>query len=194
MNRRAAAAAAVLGLVALTACGVRKSDVVEAGGAATVAVAPVPGLGRVVLYFLGPDGRVLPSVRDFSSPFSPGWSAPDRSGSGEVVHTGPDMPIATDKVLAMLLNGPSGVETAAGLTTGLPRFGAGLHTEVDKAAGIADGRRLLRLTSPFPVGGLSDEAVQQLVCTSAFAEDPAGLLEVAVTGPDGTLPALRCEV
>ncbi|MFE0648069.1 hypothetical protein ACFVZH_05715 [Streptomyces sp. NPDC059534] len=193
MNRRTTAAAALLGLLTLAACGIQKSDVVEAGGAATVAVFPAPGQDRVVLYFLGPDGRPLPAVRDLGGPFSETWPPSDGTGSGTRIESGRHGPVVTDKVLAMLLNGPSGVEAAAGMTTGLPRSGAGAHVEADKAAGVTEGRRLLRLSSPFPVGGLTDEALQQLVCTTAFAEDPAGMVEVALTGPDGSLPAARCE-
>ncbi|MEX0171313.1 hypothetical protein [Streptomyces sp. LMG1-1-1.1] len=195
MTRRTAAALlAPLALLALAGCGIQRTDVVEAGGAATVAVHPAPGADRVVLYFLGPDGRPLPTVRDFGR-FSDEWTAPEHAiGSGSGMETGRDTAVATDKVLAMLLAGPNGPETAVGMTSGLPRLGRNPHAEVDKAAGLTDGRSLLRLSAPFPVGDLTDEAVQQLVCTAAFSEDPGGMVEVALSGPDGGLPATRCRV
>ncbi|MFJ5829611.1 hypothetical protein [Streptomyces sp. NPDC093089] len=196
MTRRTAAAAllAPLALLALAGCGIQRSDVVEAGGAATVAVYPPPGTTRVVLYFLGPDGRPLPAVRDLGQ-FSGGWTPrDDTSGSGMGVETGRGEAVATDKVLAMLLAGPNAPETSAGMTSGLPRHGLNPHAVVDEAAGLTDGRGLVRLSTPFPVGDLTDGAVQQLVCTAAFSEDPGGMVEVALSGPDGSLPATRCQV
>lgn len=54
-------------------------------------------------------------------------------------------------------------------------------------------RRLLRLRAPFPVMELTEGAARQLVCTTAYAEHPAGLVDVSVSGPDGTLPTARCD-
>ncbi|MEF9882742.1 hypothetical protein [Streptomyces sp. P9-A4] len=202
---RRPAAAALLALLTLTAtaCGIQESDVVEAGGAATVAVAPIPEY-RTVLYFLGPDGRSMPVARE---PIRPVPVASSRSGgTGASVHegAGPDDKsllgelrsgsIATDKILAVLLAGPGPEEAAAGITTALPdaATAGGLHVTPDPA-GPVSGRRLLRLRAPFPVRELSESAVRQLVCTTAYAEHPAGLVDVSITGPDGALPVARCD-
>ncbi|MFB7539419.1 hypothetical protein ACFC0N_05950 [Streptomyces zaomyceticus] len=205
-RRRAAAFAALLALTALPGCGIQKTDVVEAGGAATVIVGPIPE-ERIVLYFLGPDGRSMPVARDPRNP-DPFPASPSASGGSGAEHVpldefGPDYKIdpdqlfgsrpGTDKILAMLLAGPRRDETAAGITTALPPISAGApHVAPDpNTAGAA--RRQFRLRAPFPVKELTEAAVRQLVCTTAYAEQSAGLVDVSVIGPDGNLPALRCD-
>ncbi|MFE0734503.1 hypothetical protein [Streptomyces sp. NPDC058855] len=206
MTRRArtvAAALSALAALSLTGCGVRGTDVVEAGGPATVAVIPPPEF-RVLVYFLGPDGRLMPVSRDFDR-FRPVSTAdPDGSAGGARVPYegfGPGYDIApdaahraqaaTDLALAVLLRGPDTADSAAGLRTALPRTGERARVEEEKA-GAPDGGRRLRLRTPFPVTRLAPEAVRQLVCTVAYAEDPAARPQVAVTGPDGVLPPARC--
>ncbi|MGW5775412.1 hypothetical protein [Streptomyces sp. NPDC003863] len=201
MRRGTAAVAGLLGTVLLAACGIQQSDVVEAGGAATVAVAPAPEF-RMVLYFLGPDGRPAPVVREVGQPnpeatFASGGSewAQDLkargvgSGRAQEAH---GIRVSTDDVLAALLSGPAGSDVAAGLTTGLPRSEKPPHAEQVKGLN-PEGRGIVRLRSPFPVMGLSDAAVQQLVCTTAYAEDGGGMVDVTLMGVDGTRPATRCE-
>ncbi|MFJ7954956.1 hypothetical protein ACIQ62_01510 [Streptomyces sp. NPDC096319] len=199
--RRRAVAAALLGMVSLAACGIQESDVVEAGGAATVAVYPAPEF-RMVLYFLGPDGRPAPVVREVGQPFSDtGFpsgtleSSADRkargSGSGQEA-VGNGTRIVTDKVLAALLAGPARADTAAGLTTALPAVG-GITPHTEETGRTAEGRRVLRVRAPFSVTNLPEAAVQQLVCTTAYAEDGGGMVDVSLMGSDGTLPATRCD-
>ncbi|MEU1230789.1 hypothetical protein [Streptomyces sp. NPDC005828] len=200
MRRGTAAVVALLGTVLLAACGIQGSDVVEAGGAATVAVAPAPEF-RMVLYFLGPDGRPAPVVREVGQPFpDPTFAAGGTewaqdlktrgldSGSGQGT---PGARVATDKVLAALIAGPAVADTAAGLTTGLPAYPEAPHAEVLKGL-TPEGRHSVRLRLPFPVGDLSDGAVQQLVCTTAYAQDGGGRVDVSLVGADGSLPATRC--
>ncbi|CAM5248313.1 hypothetical protein STANM309S_05303 [Streptomyces tanashiensis] len=202
--RRRTVAAALLGMVSLAACGIQKSDVVEAGGAATVAVYPAPEF-RMVLYFLGPDGRPAPVVRDIGQPVPDTTSPWDETGtdpkhresqglgSGQV-NQERGTRVVTDKVLAALVAGPAGADKAAGLTTGLPGWKKPPVAEaVEEAGPTPQGRRIVRLRSPYPVMELSDAAVQQLVCTTAYAEDGGGMVEVTLTSVDGTLPATRCE-
>ncbi|KQX53102.1 MULTISPECIES: hypothetical protein [unclassified Streptomyces] len=205
MRRRPAAALLALLTLTATACGIQESDVVEAGGAATVAVAPIPEY-RTVLYFLGPDGRSMPVARELSGPVPVATNPSDGTGTGEALHeevTPEDKAagiglrpgeVATDMVLAMLLAGPVAAEATAGITTALPdgATAGGLHVTPDPS-GPTSGRRLLRLRAPFPVMELSESAVRQLVCTTAYAEHPAGLVDVSVTGPDGALPVARCD-
>ncbi|CAM5568762.1 hypothetical protein [Streptomyces narbonensis] len=197
---RRAAAVALAGLLPLVAaCGIQGSDVVEAGGAPTVLVAPNPE-SRMMLYFVGPDGRSMPVARDVGfgssdNPFGPDYVL----GSGDGHETAPpdkallaERGAAGDKALAALLAGPNDAETAAGLTTGLPSGLAAPHVTEDKPAGT-EGRRLLRARAPFPVTGLSETAVRQLVCTTVYAQDRFGLAEVVLIGPDGALPAATCD-
>ncbi|MFE6458592.1 hypothetical protein ACFVP0_14195 [Streptomyces cinereoruber] len=208
MRRRAAAAAAVLLALAAGGCGIRETDVVEAGGAATVVVQPVPE-ERMTLYFLGPDGGMLPVVRDVG-PHAPSPSptrTADGSGTDRTPYDGfgPEYEISTGapahgriptgKVLAALLAGPTEAERAAGATTALP--GAAdwtTHVEAARAGTDPAGSvPVLGLRAPFPVRDLPETAVRQLVCTAAHAEHLADRAEVTLTGPDGTLPAGRCD-
>ncbi|WP_435970305.1 hypothetical protein [Streptomyces sp. Qhu_M48] len=202
MNRRAAVAA-LLALPALAGCGIQETDVVEAGGAATVIVQPIPE-DRIVLYFLGPDGRSMPVARDPQSPVGvPTSSDGSEDGRSPFDGFGPDYEMSaddlrrsgtgTDKVLAMLLAGPRADEAAFGITTALPGPGAGAPHVVPADGTTPVARRLLRLRAPFPVTSLSEAAVRQLVCTTAYSSDPAGLVDVSVSGPDGMLPTARCD-
>ncbi|MFF8834970.1 hypothetical protein [Streptomyces sp. NPDC015130] len=197
--RRRVAAAALAGLLPLVAaCGIQGSDVVEAGGAPTVLVGPNPE-SRMLLFFVGPDGHSMPVARDVGfgssdNPFGPDYVL----GNGEGHETdAPDSALLAergvvgDKVLAALLAGPNDAETAAGLTTALPRGVAAPHVTEDKPGGT-EGRRLLRARAPFAVTSLSEPAVRQLVCTAAYAKDRLGLAEVVLIGPDGALPVATC--
>ncbi|MEU7295777.1 hypothetical protein AB0A76_21600 [Streptomyces exfoliatus] len=208
MNRRTAAAAlsaALLGAVA--GCGIQETDVVEAGGAATVLVAPIPE-NRIVLYFLGPDGRSMPVARDVGPTYARSTAPADGTGDTRAPYEGfgPGYEIsdedlrgsdAADKILAALLAGPGENETAAGLTTALPTSkirGAGPVPRVTEIPAKTDSARpLFRLRAPFPVKELPEAAVRQLVCTTAYAKHPAGRVDVSVGGPDGLLPTARCD-
>ncbi|WP_406057980.1 hypothetical protein OG462_15245 [Streptomyces sp. NBC_01077] len=208
MNRPRAVAAALSALLALAGCGIQKTDVVEAGGAATLHVGPIPE-DRIVLYFVGPDGRSMPVTRDVYAPDPVTASSSPGSGDARAPYDGfgpgyeisPDDlrrgGIVTDKILAMLLAGPRENETAAGITTALPGTEAGSPTMLQASTGSAStgtpARRLIWIRTPFPVKKLSGAAVRQLVCTTAYAEHPAGLVEVSLSGPDGILPTQRCE-
>ncbi|MER5712044.1 hypothetical protein AB0B13_20195 [Streptomyces sp. NPDC042898] len=203
VTRRRVAAAALAGLLSLTACGIQGTDVVEAGGAPTVLVAPNPE-SRMLLYFVGPDGRSVPVARDvvFGSPeatFAADHPEDDRVpydgfGSGYDIDEKAlsRWHAANDKVLAALLAGPNKAEAAAGLTTALPQGPGVPHIQEEKVAGGPQGRRLLRLRTPFEVTDLPPEAVRQLVCTTVYARDRLGLAEVTVTGPDGSLTPTTC--
>ncbi|MGW6565122.1 hypothetical protein [Streptomyces sp. NPDC054975] len=182
-------------VLALGACGVRGSDVVEAGDAATLVVHPAPAL-RMTLFYVGPDGRLLPVVREGegvpeSTP-DPTPTHPD----GEPVHDrsegDPGRPL---KALAALLAGPTEAERAVGLRTRLPVAENGNHAlfvsedPVDRGEGDVPVYRVRYMGL---VTDLDPLAVQQIVCTTVFAKHPAGLVSVALTGPDGALPTQSC--
>ncbi|MDX2297895.1 MULTISPECIES: hypothetical protein [Streptomyces] len=197
MRRRAGLAALLAAaLPLLGGCGIQGSDVVEAGEAPTVNVQPVPE-GRMLLYFLGPDGELMPVARDVGLSFVPvpetthpgseQGSEPDHIARREIDLSHPNVRgLATVKVLSALLAGPGGAELQAGLTTELPASREPIRVESEDAGGI-------RLQTPYLVQELSERAVAQLVCTAAFAVDRAGAREVTVAGPDGTLPPTACE-
>ncbi|MFD5098822.1 hypothetical protein [Streptomyces albidochromogenes] len=177
--RAAAAAGVSASLLLLVGCGVQASEVVEAGGPAVVPVSP-DQLERMLLFFVGPDGRPIPVARPL-----------DLS----------EVPAPTARTLAALLGGPTEEERAAGITTRLPaatkgvevvpaaREDAGPGGEAGRPAGVPGA---VRVTTGFAVRSLDAAAVRQLVCTAAHAEDPEGLVKVVLTGSDGSLPATAC--
>ncbi|MFI8516829.1 hypothetical protein ACIGEZ_03190 [Streptomyces sp. NPDC085481] len=175
---RRGAAAALLALLSLAGCGIQKSDVVEAGAAAPVTVHPTSN-PRLLLFFVGRDGRLMPVVRDIG--FGP--DSETRSGAF-------DYRVATDKVLGTLFDGPDDKERTAGLTTRIAFHGAG-NPHTTKQPG-ADGRTELRVRLSVRVRDLDPIAVRQLVCTASYAEDLGSTAQVVVSGLDGALPATRC--
>ncbi|MEU2544567.1 hypothetical protein ABZ618_03845 [Streptomyces roseolus] len=200
MRRRPALCALLAALPLAAGCGIQGSDVVEAGGAPTVVVQPIPE-SRMLLYFLGPDGAPMPVSRDTDITFVPlpertlpeGGSGEDdaaSAGVGPGSETEEEPPYgsspATMKVLAALLAGPGGAEVRAGITTELPESGEPIRVESELAGGV-------RLRTPFAARELSRGAVVQLVCTAAHAVDRSGTVPVTVEGPDGVLPATTCE-
>ncbi|MFI8822704.1 hypothetical protein [Streptomyces sp. NPDC053431] len=190
-------AAALLSLVPLVGCGIQESDVVEAGGAATVAVHPTGGV-KLLLFLVGPNGNLMPVARDLGLSYGPDGQASVVEGSdpGRIMPTRPSHDgyrVATDKVLGLLLEGPDERERAAGLTTRLTLHGAGApHAEPQP--GQDGGPPVLGLRLAARVRDLEPVAVRQLVCTAAFAEDLGSAVPVVISGTDGSLPATSCEL
>ncbi|MGI5251191.1 hypothetical protein [Actinacidiphila glaucinigra] len=148
----------------LAGCAVPGSGVVEAGGPATVEAFP-GAPNRLTLFFLSPDGLITPVLRA----------------------TGDDAqapPVPTAQVVAVLLDGPEPQESEAGLGTGLPPSAG----PVD----VTSSRGTVRVTLPFPVRPLKDDAARQVVCTAAYAEGREDTAAIVLAGSDGTLPAARC--
>lgn len=184
--RRVAAALLALAVLPLAGCGIQKSDVVEAGGAAPVTVIPT-GSPRMLLFFVSRDGRLLPVARDL------GFTEfrEDENGAVTTHEPGPGYRVATDKVLAALLEGPDDTERAAGLTSRISFHGAGDPHTMRRPG--PDGRPELRIRLTVRVKDLDPVAVRQLVCTASYAEDLGRAAEVVVAGTDGALPGVRCE-
>ncbi|MEV5987693.1 hypothetical protein AB0L85_22210 [Streptomyces sp. NPDC052051] len=162
------AVAACLSAVALlTGCGVQQTDVIEAGGPATVGVFPDPE-NRMLLFFLSPQGRLTPVTRRVGT-------APPPAGAG---------PVDPGKVVAALFAGPRANEREAGLHTELPpQLTGAVWTKA------TPGKLTLHL--PLAVRTFKAAAVRQVVCTVAFTDGDGGA-EVTVIGPDGTLPPTHC--
>ncbi|MFF9910575.1 hypothetical protein [Streptomyces sp. NPDC013457] len=179
-------AALLTGALALTGCGIQQSDVVEAGGPATIAVAPGE-VGRVLLFFVDVDGRLTPAARALDT---------DQLLREQIVATYPrGLGVASPPALSLLLRGTNAAERAAGLSTRLPE-GAGtaggegplVNVEIDER-----GERRLRVSLDFPLGDLDGAAARQLVCTAAYAEETDGRIAVVLSGPGGARPAERCD-
>ncbi|MGW7095068.1 hypothetical protein [Streptomyces sp. NPDC054874] len=168
-------------------CGIQASDVVEAGGPATVDAF----LNRdddMLLFFRSPDGGLSPVIRAVrpSAGFGDEYV---ELGSGDRDPTGPAGPAPTEKVVLALLSGPGGTDRAAGLTTALPavREGTTVAVEVSSDGGIA-----VRL--PLAVRGLNATALHQLTCTIAYNEATDGRGVVTLTGRDGVKRSGTCQL
>lgn len=157
-------AAALLGL--LTAgCGIKPTGVIESGAAASVVIGPRDHSGLV--YFVTPDGKLVPSPQVDSPPSSP---------------TG---------TLLRLLIGPGPQERAAGLGTRLPTLegNAGAVGVTFPGEGVVDVR------VPFKVQELSQVARRQLVCTAvSVAVNESGTVDVMLRGPDSAFAGERCDI
>ncbi|MFI6638985.1 hypothetical protein [Streptomyces sp. NPDC050504] len=183
------AAAALLSLLPLAACGIQESDVVEAGGAATVIVRPIDGT-NIVLFFVGPNGRLMLVSRDLG--FRARVDA-DGVGTGTGSPFGTGYRLAGSKVLATLLEGPTGKERASGLVTELGALkGVEVYSHLRRDT---DGTARVDLRVGTKVHGIRPLALEQLVCTAAYAEGGDDFVPpVVVSGPDGSLPEARCEL
>ncbi|MDQ1010987.1 hypothetical protein QFZ82_005472 [Streptomyces sp. V4I23] len=175
MSTRKRVRAALAGLaaaVSLTACGIQESDVIEAGGPATVDVLPAREV-RMLLFFYSPEGTLMPVSRYTGEAF----------GDSAVERTRP----STAKTVAALLNGPNAEEDGYGLRSAvaLPALGS--------APKVEPGRGTVVVTMAAPVRGLTGPARRQLVCTIAYAEDAEGQTAVTLRGVDGTLDQARCD-
>ncbi|MFE7412769.1 hypothetical protein [Streptomyces laurentii] len=196
LARRARAAALTLALVPLAAAsGIQKSDVVEAGGAATVTVQPTAGT-RLLLFFVGRDGRLLPVARGLPGSVVDG-TGPGGGGGSATPRTAPPAdpsggkPIPADKLLPVLMEGPNEQERAAGLTTHLDMDGKALFFAGPLPG--PDGAPVLSVRFDTTVLDLDPLAVRQVVCTMAYSVDPGAAVSVTLVGTDGALPATRCE-
>ncbi|MEU1351328.1 hypothetical protein ACFYPA_04570 [Streptomyces sp. NPDC005775] len=171
-------AGALLSLVLLSAgCGIRATEVVEAGEPAIVQVAPAGQMGTV-LYFVSSSSaaRLMPVVR---------YAEPSDGGSGSSGY-GEKPPAGAARALDLLFDGPSGAERAAGLRSELPNTRVKLAVELS-AQGVL-------VTVKTPVTGLSEPARQQLFCTAAQARTADRSEAVTVTGSDGVIGPAHCSV
>ncbi|MGW2020122.1 hypothetical protein [Streptomyces sp. NPDC001927] len=188
--RRAALAAALL--LTLGACGVQGTDVVESGDAASVVVHPPPAL-RMTLFLVSGDGRLAPVVREGQGMDQGHYPDPTATGTADLRET--DVGGRTGrpmKALAALLAGPNQRERAAGLRSRIPEGRHELYVSDNAVKMGTYGMPTFLVRSTRPVKALEPLAVQQIVCTTVFAKDPAGLAAISLSGPDGTLAAQTC--
>jgi len=175
---------------ALYGCGVPATGVIEAGEPATGVhwpgrTAPSP-LAPTVLYFVGPGGGLVSSVRNadgFVAPTAVPSQVPPSAVPGATPTAAPsaggDADLGT--VLAILAKGPDAVERHKGVTSELPVLKA-LPQVQSRPGGV---------TVELPQGTprLSGRAAEQVICTVAVArgtEAPGGAAErVIVLGGVG---------
>ncbi|WKV71056.1 GerMN domain-containing protein [Streptomyces sp. PCS3-D2] len=167
---RAAAATAALAVSALllAGCGIKRTGVIESGHAAAVGIPG--GKKAAVLYFVAKEGdRLVPVPFPLSSEYI----------------------IAPVPLVRLLLQGPTGPASAAGLTTALPQVSDEQVDAVAVSKYAPD--KGLTVSVPFAVGGLSELARNQLVCTLGVSAVPDTLSRVSIKGTDTVLPAADCD-
>ncbi|MFJ7061754.1 hypothetical protein ACIQVA_29220 [Streptomyces microflavus] len=172
-HRRAAALAVAAAVPLLGGCGIQESDVIEAGGPATVE-AFYNRNDDVILFFRTPDGGLNPVIRTVgpSPRFGDEYTEPGSAGTSG--------PPSTEKAVAELLAGPRTQDRAAGLTTALPPTRPGATIKIEPTSGSTVTTHL-----PFALKDLNTTALSQLTCTIAYSQDPGGRLVVKLTGQDG---------
>ncbi|MFI6107643.1 hypothetical protein [Streptomyces sp. NPDC051310] len=175
--RRWALTAGPVAALLLAGCGVQETDVIEAGGPASVQAFVSPGYDAL-LFFRLPHGELAPVIRSFRPA--------DAFGNEYRQADGAAPPASAEKVISALLSGPGKADRAAGLGTALPRVVAG-GVRVRLAG---DGK--VEVDLPLPLGGLDATAVRQLICTAAYTKDRDGRATVLVTGRDGVTATGTC--
>ncbi|MFI9825771.1 hypothetical protein ACIHFC_36010 [Streptomyces sp. NPDC052013] len=179
--RRWAGAAVGQAAAALTlvGCGISETDVIEAGGPATVEAFLVRG-EDMLLFFRSPDGGVVPVIRtaEDSAGFGSGYELPDTDTAASVT---------PEKTIVALLDGPTKADRSAGLSTLLPPIAAGAKVTVHLPE---DG--LVTARVPLALQGLDKTALRQLVCTVAYSADPDGRVRVRMTGQEGVSTSATC--
>ncbi|MFD5842380.1 hypothetical protein [Streptomyces chartreusis] len=175
------AVAVAVAVPMLGACGIRGTDVIEAGGPASFQ-AFLNRDSDMLLFFRAPDGNLAPVIRtvESSTEFGDGYS---ESGSGDAAEDA----IPTEKVVLALLSGPRTEDRAAGLTSTLPTPRRGTTIELDRSR---DDR--IKAGLPFALAPLDSTAVRQLTCTIAYSEEADGEILVELTGQDGTSKSGTC--
>ncbi|WP_405646330.1 hypothetical protein [Streptomyces sp. NBC_00019] len=185
MRRRvsAVAFAVAAGVPLLGGCGIQETDVIEAGGPASVQAF----LNRdtdMLLFFRSPDGGLSPVIRSAGSETVFGEEgAVHTTTAGDQDAT---QPVPTEKVVSALLAGPGDEDRAAGLTTALPAARPGI-VKVDTSL---SGRVTTRL--PLALEGLDTTALRQLTCTIAYSQDGDGRIVVELRGLDGASRSGTC--
>lgn len=187
MRRRvsAVAFAVTTAVPLLGGCGIQETDVIAAGGPASVQAF----LNReydMLLFFRSPDGRLSPVIRT-TEPSAGFGDVIDESDSGDQTPDDAAGPVPTERVVLALLAGPGAEDRSAGLGTALPIARPGGTVKVGPTSG---GRVTTRL--PLALTGLNSTALQQLICTIAYSQDPDGQVVVELTGQDGTSRSGTC--
>ncbi|MGW1884778.1 hypothetical protein [Streptomyces sp. NPDC001970] len=178
-----AAALTALASAALSGCGIQESDVIEAGGPATIQVFPNSQNG-LVLFFRTSQKELTPVIRYREGDGPGNLGTPD---AGTAVPANREK--RTAEAIIGLFRGPQGKERTAGLTGGLPAMGPGSPA----VRSMPPGQGGVEVTLPIALGGLDDLAIRQLVCTIAFSRDAEGLTPVHLRGTDGALERAGCD-
>ncbi|NNN35303.1 hypothetical protein HLK59_34045 [Streptomyces sp. S3(2020)] len=166
----------------LGGCGIQETDVIEAGGPASVQ-AFFDGESEMLLFFRSPDGGLTPVIRDAGATIV--------NSDGTITTTAGDQaaapPVTTQKAVTALLAGLQDEDRAAGLSTALPAAHPKGTIKVERTS---PGRVTTRV--PLALAGLNDTALRQLTCTIAYSQDTDGQVVVDIEGRDGTASSGTC--
>ncbi|MGW9593700.1 hypothetical protein ACWHLZ_25740 [Streptomyces chartreusis] len=184
-RRFGVAVAVAVAVPMLGACGIRGTDVIEAGGPASFQ-AFLDRDTDMLLFFRAPDGSLAPVIRtvESSTEFGDGYA---ESGSGVGNSDATEGAIPTEKVVLALLSGPRTEDRAAGLTSALPTPRLGTTIKLDRSRNDR-----IKADLPIALAPLDTTAVRQLTCTIAYSEEADGRLAVELTGQDGTSKSGTC--
>ncbi|MGW4027063.1 hypothetical protein [Streptomyces sp. NPDC005009] len=185
MCRRTGAAAVASGVLLLGGCGIQETDVIEAGGPASVQ-AFVDRDYDMLLFFHSRDGGISPVVRSTGSTFAYGPEGGLVDGQDP---TGADaVPVPTEKVILALLSGPDERDRAAGLSTSLPPVPRAATLRVE----FPPGGEEVMADMPIALDGLGLTALRELICTIAYSRGADGRATVRLTGKDGVSASGTC--
>ncbi|MFE6666347.1 hypothetical protein ACFVFH_22655 [Streptomyces sp. NPDC057697] len=205
-GRRAARLAASLLLAGgpLVGCGIQETGVIEAGGPVVADLLP-PREERMLLFFLSPEGALLPVPRTVEAPWQNGTAGsagsddvssrtggrPVRDALGGSPPPGAGMDEVPSPLAAVtaLLAGPDKAERRAGFHSAAPLSRA---ASAAQRAVVRD--RTVEVVLRLRVSGLTAAARGQIVCTAAFAAHARGAVPVTLVGQDGRLAPARCPV
>ncbi|MER7488806.1 hypothetical protein ABTY20_23445 [Streptomyces sp. NPDC126497] len=184
MCRGTRAAAVASGVLLLGGCGIQETDVIEAGGPASVQAFVDPDYD-MLLFFHSRDGGVRPVVRSIGS--APEYGPEGGPVSGRDPADADAVPVPTEKVIIALLGGPDEQDRKAGLSTSLPPAPQVARVQVEVSPGG-------EVTADLPIAldGLGRTALRQLVCTIAYSHDADGRATVRLTGRDGVSASRTC--
>ncbi|MGW7264552.1 hypothetical protein [Streptomyces sp. NPDC054842] len=182
----AVAVAVASGVLLLGGCGIRESDVIEAGGPASVQ-AFFDDETEVLLFFHTGDGRLHPVIRPAEYMMNTGSDALTVAGQNSTATD--TAPPSLEKVIAALLSGPGERDRKAGLGTSLRPA----STDRPPKVKVSDGGEQVTAELPLALDGLNRTAVQQLVCTLAYSHYAEIRASVRLTGTDGTSKSGTCD-
>ncbi|MFF4270340.1 hypothetical protein [Streptomyces sp. NPDC001536] len=165
----------------LGGCGIQETDVIEAGGPASVQ-AFYDGESQMLLFFRAPDGGLSPVIRDTGSTTVFGDGSLASSGDQDTTR-----PVPTEKVVTALLAGLQPEDRAVGLTTALPTPRPDTTVKVEHTSPDRITTRL-----PLTLSTLDNTALRQLTCTIAYSQDADGQILVVLRGQDGTSTSDTC--
>lgn len=184
--RRGGAVAVASGMLLLGGCGIQETDVIEAGGPATVQAFVDPGSG-MLLFFHSREGGISPVIRSVGSTIEYGPEGGMVSGQDPDADS---LPVPTEKVILALLSGPDAKDRKAGLSTSLPSAPPAGALRVE----AAPGGEKVTADLPIALGGLDRTALSQLICTIAYSHDANGRATVLLRGTDDASASGTCDL